>query len=54
MDNLVIALLTVVHIIAIITIAIVAFTLPTIEAIPVLVGLFCVVMLITYVVGRNR
>ena len=54
MDNIVVALLMVVHVIAITTVAIVVFTLPTIKAIPILVVLFSVVMLITYIVGKDR
>jgi len=52
-NSVLVILLMVVNLMAMVTIAIVPFTLPTIEAIPLLVVVFCVVMLLNYIIGKD-
>jgi hypothetical protein len=52
-NSVLVFLLMVVNLMAMLTIAILPFTLATIEAIPILVSVFCVVMLLNYIIGKD-
>lgn len=52
-NSVLVILLMVVNFMAMLTIAIVPFILSTIEAIPILVVVFCVVMILNYIVGKG-